>query len=228
MDIEKIDELYKPTIDEDDEKFKVIDTLSVDPGRLMALCDGIFGMVMTLLIFGIEVPTVSFSNYMAFDAFLASLLPTIGRYAVCFILVGTFWLYHHEYMKVDKLTVPFVWLNLIYLLLIAFIPFTTMVMGKYALYLEADLLFSVNITLILFVLTVMFYYADYNGILTETVMKGKVHAYKTFLIILAITIIVALLNFSIPGHYIYLYLLIPIISSIRDIKFRRKLTKKIK
>lgn len=227
MDIEDIEEVYKPTVDEENEHYQVIDTLNVEPGRLMALCDGIFGMVMTLLIFGIEVPTVNFSNYLAFNSFLTALLPTIGRYAVCFILVGTFWLYHHEYMKVNKLTVPFVWLNLIYLLLIAFIPFSTMVMGKYALFLEADLLFSVNILLILFVLTLMFYYADSTGILEENIMKGKKHAYHTFLIILGITIVVALLNFSIPGHYIYLYILIPIISSIRDIKFRRKLSKKI-
>ncbi len=227
MDIEDIEEVYKPTVDEENEHYQVIDTLNVEPGRLMALCDGIFGMVMTLLIFGIEVPTVNFSNYLAFNSFLTALLPTIGRYAVCFILVGTFWLYHHEYMKVNKLTVPFVWLNLIYLLLIAFIPFSTMVMEKYALFLEADLLFNVNILLILFVLTLMFYYADSTGILEENIMKGKKHAYHTFLIILGITIVVALLNFSIPGHYIYLYILIPIISSIRDIKFRRKLSKKI-
>ena len=180
MEIEDLEEVYKPTVDEEDEHFQVIDTLNVAPDRLMALCDGIFGMVMTLLIFGIEVPTVNFTNSMAFNSFLTTLLPTIGRYAVCFILVGTFWLYHHEYMKVDKLTVPFVWLNLIYLLLIAFIPFSTMVMGKYSLFLEADLLFGVNISLILLVLTIMFYYADITGILEETIMKGKKHAYRTY------------------------------------------------
>ncbi|MDD2644378.1 MAG: TMEM175 family protein [Methanobacteriaceae archaeon] len=67
---------------------------------MMVLTDGIFGMVMTLLIFSIEVPDINFANYIAFNTFLETLLPTISRYAVCFILVGAFWLYHHEYLRV--------------------------------------------------------------------------------------------------------------------------------
>lgn len=30
--------------------------IDIDPGRLMGLTDGIFGMVMTLLVFGIALP----------------------------------------------------------------------------------------------------------------------------------------------------------------------------
>ncbi|WP_413828288.1 MULTISPECIES: TMEM175 family protein [unclassified Methanobrevibacter] len=80
----------------------------------------------------------------------------MSRCAVCFIFVGAFCLYHHEYLRVEKLTVPFVWLNIIYLLCIAFIPFSSIVMGKYALFFEADLLFGVNIFLILTILSLMF------------------------------------------------------------------------
>ena len=36
--------------------------LSIDPGRLMGLTDGIFGMVMTLLIFGIALPEMQIAN----------------------------------------------------------------------------------------------------------------------------------------------------------------------
>ena len=99
-------------------------------------------------------------------------------------------------------------------------------MGKYALFFEADLLFGVNIFLILTILSLMFVYADKRGILTEDIMKGKKNAYNTFLIVLIITAAVTLLNYLIPGHYIYLYLLIPIISSVRDRIFRKHVWRK--
>ena len=37
--------------------------MDIDPGRLMGLTDGIFGMVMTLLIFGMALPEFQISNY---------------------------------------------------------------------------------------------------------------------------------------------------------------------
>lgn len=57
---------------------------------MMALCDGIFGMVMTLLIFGIELPELQFQTAVNFETFMINIIPTIGRYATCFILVGAF------------------------------------------------------------------------------------------------------------------------------------------
>ena len=64
--------------------------INIDPGRMMALCDGIFGMVMTLLIFGIELPELQFQTAVNFETFMINIIPTIGRYSTCFILVGAF------------------------------------------------------------------------------------------------------------------------------------------
>ncbi len=40
--------------------------IDIDPGRLMGLTDGIFGMVMTLLVFGIALPELQIANYSDF------------------------------------------------------------------------------------------------------------------------------------------------------------------
>ena len=37
--------------------------IDIDPGRLMGLTDGIFGMVMTLLVFGIALPELQIATY---------------------------------------------------------------------------------------------------------------------------------------------------------------------
>lgn len=82
-------------------------------------------------------------------------------------------------------------------------------MGKFAIFWETEsfaLCFIYNNTLI-----IMFFYAEKTGILEEEKIKDKKHIHRTLLLIVIITIIVTGLNFTIPGHYIYLYLLIPII-----------------
>lgn len=59
-----------------DEKFVII---YIDPGILMALTDGIFGMVMTLLIFGIELPLGEFTSKFAFQSFFIGIFPMLAR-----------------------------------------------------------------------------------------------------------------------------------------------------
>lgn len=43
--------------------------IDIDPGRLMGLTDGIFGMVMTLLVFGIALPELQITYYSTFLSF---------------------------------------------------------------------------------------------------------------------------------------------------------------
>ena len=62
--------------------------MDVDPGRILGLTDGIFGMVMTLLVFGIALPEIVISSSADFASFLQSITPTIGITLVSFILVS--------------------------------------------------------------------------------------------------------------------------------------------
>lgn len=73
INIDESKQIYKSG-EVDDAKASVIDAVNVDPSRMMALTDGIFGMVMTLLIFSIEVPDINFANYIAFNTFLETLI----------------------------------------------------------------------------------------------------------------------------------------------------------
>ena len=97
-----------------------------------------------------------------------------------------------------------------------------MIMGRYARFLDADLMFGLNIIFIVVLLAIIFTYADRTKIIEEDLIKNKKNIYATLIIISVLTFIVTGLNYSIPGHYIYLYLIIPIISSVRDIMYRKK------
>jgi len=101
----------------------------MEKSRLEAFSDGVFAIVITLLILDIRFPEV---NYSQFGKALASLLPRILMYVMSFIIIGLYWVSHHNSMQVvEKTDRGFLWLNILFLLWVSFIPFPTSLVGRY-------------------------------------------------------------------------------------------------
>ncbi|MBQ9025321.1 MAG: DUF1211 domain-containing protein [Methanobrevibacter sp.] len=197
--------------------------VDIDPGRLLGLTDGIFGMVMTLLIFGMALPEIQLLTEGDFLAFIHSLAPTVGVTLVSFILLACFWIYHHEFIKVKTLNMPYLWLNVFFLACISFIPFTTSIIGAYSKFFLAEVIFGLNIFLTLVFFMLMFWYANHRNFLERKIsISEKKYTYTTFFIIMALTMVVNILDFRVSSNFIYLFFLVPIISTIRDIRFKMK------
>ncbi|MBQ6099617.1 TMEM175 family protein [Methanobrevibacter sp.] len=197
--------------------------VDIDPGRLLGLTDGIFGMVMTLLVFGIALPELQIVNHADFVAFITTLTPTIGVTIVSFVLISSFWIYHHEFIKVKTLNMPYLWLNILFLICISFIPFSTSLIGNYSHFFLSEAVFGLNIFLTLIAFFFMYHYADRRNFLEGNPTKEeKNHVIHTLLIIMGLTVIVNLLDFHVSGSFIYLFLLVPVISTVRDIIFKMK------
>ena len=97
--------------------------------RLEAFTDGVFAIVITLLILELKLPDVSAAGL---RPALASLLPAIGAYVLSFALIGMYWVFHHYSMTlVHEVDGVLLWLNIVFLLFISFMPFPTMMMGRY-------------------------------------------------------------------------------------------------
>jgi uncharacterized membrane protein len=112
--------------------------------RLEAFSDGVFAIVITLLILDIRFPEVDYSQ---FAATLTSVLPRILAYVMSFIIIGLYWVIHHNSMHVMKKTDRgFLWLNILFLLCVSFIPFPTSLVGRYPF--EAGPIMIYGITLI--------------------------------------------------------------------------------
>jgi len=73
----------------------------MEKSRLEAFSDGVFAIVITLLILDIRFPNVEYSQ---FAATLASLLPRILAYIMSFIIIGLYWVIHHNSMHAMKIT----------------------------------------------------------------------------------------------------------------------------
>ena len=197
--------------------------IDIDPSRLMGLTDGIFGMVMTLLVFGIALPELQIANYSDFTTFISTLAPTIGVTIVSFVLISSFWIYHHEFIKVKRLNIPYLWINILFLICISFMPFTTSLIGKYSHFFLSEAIFGLDIFLTSIFFLLMYYYAYSRRFLEKIPSKDeKTRILHTLLIIIGLTVIVNLLDFNVSSNFIYLFLLVPVISTIRDIHFKMK------
>jgi TMEM175 potassium channel family protein len=102
---------------------------SMEKSRLEAFSDGVFAIVITLLILDVRFPDVDYSQ---FGATLDSLLPRILAYVMSFIIIGVYWVTNHNSMHALRETDRrFLWLNILLLLCISFIPFPTSLLGRY-------------------------------------------------------------------------------------------------
>ena len=195
--------------------------IDIDPGRLLGLTDGIFGMVMTLLVFSLALPGVNMLTEGQFVVFLESIAHNFGLTIVSFVLVSSFWVYHHEFIKINSLNLPYLWINMSFLACMSFIPFSTSIIGIYSKFLMADMLFGINIFLTILSFLAMYLYGADKGFLENNPSKKeKQYAVNTFIILMGLTMVVNLLDYHFSENFIYLFLLFPVISTIRDINYQ--------
>ncbi|MDO5850856.1 MAG: TMEM175 family protein [Methanobacteriaceae archaeon] len=192
---------------------KIID---LEPDRLMALTDGIFAIAITLLILNLEIPeTAQFTSYLALNHFLINLIPQIITYAASFIILSTFWIYHHVYLRVKYIDILFLWFNIIWLIFIVLMPFTTSLISVSSQFFAADLIFGGTVLISVLLFLGIFHYAWDNNMLEESIKKSKKAVYRSLSMMIIITILASILGYIFNGWGVLLYLLLPIYSIIK-------------
>lgn len=105
--------------------------------RIHGLSDGIFAIVMTLLVLELRVPEQAGELAQAareahFAADLAALLPRLIVYAFTFLIAGVSWLSHtHFQSSVLRTDRRLAFLNILYLMLVSLLPFTSALIGEH-------------------------------------------------------------------------------------------------
>ncbi len=103
----------------------------VNKQRLEAFSDGVYAIVITLLILDIRIPDVPPSSL---AQALVAMLPQAFTYVLSFFVVALYWFSHHRVAQQVKLIDgTFVWLNMIWLLFVTVMPFPTALLGRYPL-----------------------------------------------------------------------------------------------
>lgn len=95
--------------------------------RLEAFSDGVFAIAITLLVLEIKVPPPD----TALGAELLQLWSSYLAYVVSFVVIGAIWINHHAmFQHIIRVDGTLLLLNVLHLMLIAFLPFPTAVLAE--------------------------------------------------------------------------------------------------
>lgn len=101
--------------------------------RILNLSDGVFAIALTLLVLNIEVPEVP-ADLAAEElpGELLALWPKFLSYVISFVVIIFYWMAHHSIFGLirdhDR---ALLWLNSLFLMCVAFLPFPTALIGEY-------------------------------------------------------------------------------------------------
>jgi uncharacterized membrane protein len=105
----------------------------LEKNRLEALIDGVFAVALTLLVLDIKLPDDAAAA--THDELLARLLGLERHfviYVISFVVIGMYWVNHHlQFHFVTRTDRRLIWINLVYLLLVSFLPFGTDLIGDH-------------------------------------------------------------------------------------------------
>ena len=135
--------------------------------RLEAFSDGVFAIVITLLILNVHLDR---QHELTLDA-LRQLLPDVMAFVLSFVIVGVYWVAHHNMLHliraVDR---QLLWLNLVLLLVIVFIPFPASLLGQHLGNPLAVALYGVNLMAVNALGTALWIYAGSRpGLMVDAV-----------------------------------------------------------
>ena len=104
-----------------------------DRDRIVNLSDGVFAIAITLLILDIRVPDIPENMVSSqLPGALLSLWPQYLGYILSFVGISTFWIIHHSIFRtIRSYNRIILYLNLLFLMVVAFVPFPTSLLGEY-------------------------------------------------------------------------------------------------
>jgi uncharacterized membrane protein len=128
--------------------YEVGDHISRD--RIVSLTDAVFAIVMTLLVLEIVVPQLSHSEAAnELPKRLLELLPDVWSYATSFIILGFFWISHDgRFHYIKRANRTLLWITIFYLMFLAFIPFSTALIGEYGDQQISVIIYGINIIIV--------------------------------------------------------------------------------
>ena len=164
--------------------------------RYNAFSDGVFAIVITLLVLELPVPA---EGVPVLPALAESWLDFLG-YAISFAFVGGIWLSHaglSKYMK--RGDAAFFRLNLVMLLFVALLPFSTQLMVTHTKAVDASaavVIYGANLFVASGLITALLYYAERDRYLVvddvaDDLVRQAYRQRRTYLVLLAVAVIVA-------------------------------------
>lgn len=101
--------------------------------RVEALTDGVFAIVMTILVLELGAPILTGESvHTELTGMLLAMWPEFLSYFVTFLIIGFMWSVHYyQFSNIRRSDSGLVWLNIIFLMFMSLLPFSTSLLGQH-------------------------------------------------------------------------------------------------
>lgn len=128
---------------------------TMNKNRIENLADGVFAIVMTLLVLDLKIPDAT--NHTELITDLLANTPVFIAYILVFITLTNYWFSHHGLISIfaKKVTNHLALLNIIFLFFLSLLPFSANLLGRYSIDPTATVIYGINILCIIVALILM-------------------------------------------------------------------------
>ncbi len=136
--------------------------------RLVFFSDAVFAIAITLLALEIRLPPLEgeLTNEQLLQSLLA-LWPAYLGYLVSFLVIGGFWIGHHRRFRlILRYDANLILLNLLLLMVVAFIPFPTSIISEYGNQ-TATIFYALTVTVAGLLSAAIWLYSSHHNRLTD-------------------------------------------------------------
>ncbi len=153
---------------------------AADNQRLNAMSDGVFSIVITLMVFSIKIPDVAPGQVAAeLPSALLRMIPDLLSVFLGFMVLGIYWVGHNNvFLHVLRHDRLMLWLNILFLLSVALIPFPAALLVRYSDQQISAVLYAINLIVGGVLLDLIWWYATYNRhLMCDTVQPALMRSF---------------------------------------------------
>ena len=197
--------MHKHTLHEEEKGSTVLTTK-----RLEGLQDAFFAIVLTLLVLELHIPEISTAQELRHQLF--EQWPMFFGYFISFLNLGIYWVsQHHQFHYINKSDRILLWINLLFLLFVSLIPFTTGLLAENGDIQLPYIIYGLNLIVIGLLSAIQWWYASHHHRLTSHGLRKEVRhsVMRRTLVAPLVALLAILVSYLSTSLSLAMYLLLP-------------------
>ncbi len=133
---------------------------AIPTARIETLTDGVFAIVMTVLVFNFHAPLKDVVEKFGLLHELTALVPTLIAYVITFVILGVLWVGHHnQFFYIRRADRVLLWINIFFMMVVALLPFSAQLLSEYGQDKVSIIVYNINLILAEVLLFLHWWYA---------------------------------------------------------------------
>jgi uncharacterized membrane protein len=187
---------------------------AIPTARIETLTDGVFAIVMTILVFNFHTPLKEIVAQFGLLHELTDLVPNLIGYVITFVILGVLWVGHHnQFFYIRRADRVLLWINIFFMMVVALLPFSAELLSEYGQDRVSIIVYNANLVFAEVLLFVHWWYATRDHhLLGQRIEPGvRVLVIRRILTPAGLYLLAILISFISVQASIVIDVLVPII-----------------